>query len=290
MNGLDDSVFGQFAYCNAVAFFAAANQGIVAHKVHIPVLRRAKDGLPCPTVRDFSVVDQDQSDNVQTQYLATADGRMAQFSPTNQNRLHHSIVVANPSDNAMLTTFIDPALGCKPWQVPDLADNNHLVSALPLDELQASAEQGDPVALVPQTDPMVTIVHGNQTQLSLQKTNLYRSGVDQIPATALQQASGTDYCQNLLHVGLPRLMRDQHLTQSATSPDLNAASSLFTFLAMRFQATYTNLGCATLLNMTNPVKTKQNTNGTVIAATLTLATRQSSPVLCLADDNMPTII
>jgi hypothetical protein len=36
---------------------------------------KARDGLPCPTVRDFAVVDQDQSDNVNTHYLATADVR-----------------------------------------------------------------------------------------------------------------------------------------------------------------------------------------------------------------------
>src|SRR5579883_2101920 len=66
VNGLPGSVFGQFAYCNAPAFFADANQGIAAGKVQVPALQMAKDGKPCPTVRDFSVVDQDQSDNVQT--------------------------------------------------------------------------------------------------------------------------------------------------------------------------------------------------------------------------------
>jgi hypothetical protein len=33
VNGLGQSLFTQMAYCNAVAFFAAANQGIVAHRV-----------------------------------------------------------------------------------------------------------------------------------------------------------------------------------------------------------------------------------------------------------------
>jgi hypothetical protein len=287
VNGLGESVFGQFAYCNAVAFFAAANQGIVAHKIQIPALQTAKDGLPCPTVRAFSVVDQDQSDNVQTQYLATADGHIAQFSTANQNRLRNATIVGNPSDNALLTNFIDPALGCKPWQVPNLADNNQPVSALPLDELQASAEQGDPAALVPQTDPMVTIVHGNQTQFSLSKTNLYRRGVDQIPATTTQQASGTAYCQNLLNIGMRRLIYDQRLTQNAVSPDPNAANSLFTFLAMRFQTSYTNLNCAALLKIANPVKTKLNGNGTVIAATFTVETPQPRPISTPTDPHHP---
>jgi hypothetical protein len=84
VTGLGQSLFTQFSYCNAPAFFAAANQGVASGKVHIPALGMAKDGLPCPTTRDFSVVDQDQSDNVQTQYLATANGQTAQFSAANQ--------------------------------------------------------------------------------------------------------------------------------------------------------------------------------------------------------------
>lgn len=49
------SKFGQFAYCNAPTFFAnAAN-------VELPDLGVASDGQPCLTIRDFAVVDQDQS-------------------------------------------------------------------------------------------------------------------------------------------------------------------------------------------------------------------------------------
>ncbi len=59
VNGSNGTIFGQFAYCNAPAFFAAANQAIQAGKLTPPALGKAKDGLPCPTVRDFSVVDQD---------------------------------------------------------------------------------------------------------------------------------------------------------------------------------------------------------------------------------------
>jgi hypothetical protein len=61
---------GQFAHCNAPPFFATANQLIQAGKLNPPALGTANDGMTCPTVRDFSVVDQDQSDNVTTTYLA----------------------------------------------------------------------------------------------------------------------------------------------------------------------------------------------------------------------------
>ena len=152
VNGTQGSVFGQFAYCNATTFFSAARQGIAAGTVQVPALQMANDGQPCPTVRDFSVVDQDQSDNVQSKYL-TVNGQIAQFSAANQAQLAGATVIANPSDNGLLTNFIDPALGCQPWTAPNLADNNAPVSALPLDELMAAVDQQAPIARVPLTDP-----------------------------------------------------------------------------------------------------------------------------------------
>jgi hypothetical protein len=266
VNGLRQSVFGQFSYCNAPAFFAAVNQGIAQGKVKVPALATAKDGLPCPTTRDFSVVDQDQSDNVQTQYLATANGQTAQLTAASQAQLQNTTVLGNPSDNALLTAFIDPALGCQPWQAPNLADNNAPVSALPLDEIQAAMDQKAPIALVPLGDPM-TLVNNNP---SLAKTNLYRLGTDQTPAQNMQQASTTTYCQNLVNTGLPRIAMDRTITMNATSPDPAMANSLFTFLAMRFMQTYINLNCQNLLNKPNPVTVQTDGNGVVIAATITL--------------------
>ncbi|HXX79021.1 MAG TPA: hypothetical protein VEI53_11035 [Ktedonobacteraceae bacterium] len=263
VNGSPGSIFGQFSYCNARAFFAAVNRGIAAGKFQIPPLKTATDGQPCPTVRDFSVVDQDQSDNVQTQYLATANGQTAQFSSVNMGQLQGATTLGNPSDNRLLTNFIDPALGCKPWQAPDLANNNTPEPALPLDELQAAASQQAPIALVPLTDPM-TLNNNNQ---SLFKTNLYRRGVDQPPAANTQDASGTTYCQNLVQTGIPRLQLDQQFTANTGSPDAGAANNLFTFLAQRFQASYDILNCQQLLNMPNPVTTQTDGSGVVISAT-----------------------
>ncbi len=265
VNGLNQSIFGQFAYCNARAFFAAAQQGIAAGLVQVPALATAKDGMPCPTTRDFSVVDQDQSDNVQTQYLANGNGQTAQLTAANTTALGNGATpLGNPSDNALLTKFIDPALGCQPWQAPDLADNNNMVSALPLDEIQAAMDQQAPIALVPLTDPMTL----NNNNASLAKTNLYRRGADQTPAANAQQASGTTYCQNLLNTGLPRIQLDMPMTINATTPAADAANSLFTFLANRFMQSYTNLNCQNLLNKPNPVTVQMNGAGVVTSATI----------------------
>ena len=279
VNGLGKSLFTQYAYCNAVAFFAAVNQGIVAHRVQVPAPGTANDGQPCPTVRDFSVADQDQSDNVQTEYLTMANGQTAQFSAANQAQLQNATVLANPSDNRLLADFIDPTLGCHAWDAPDLADNGNMVPTLALDEIQASVYQKDPIGLVPLNDPMTTVAAGNNNNPSLSKTNLYRLGVDQVPAVNDQQASGITYCQNLLQTGMPRLVLDKPLTIKGQTPDAGMANTLFTFLAQRFQASYNNLNCQMLLNIPNPVTTQTDANGVVISATYNMQATSMPPGL-----------
>src|SRR5207248_361352 len=138
VNGTNGSIFGQFSYCNAPAFFQAANAAMAAGKINPnPAnagLGTGKDGLTCPSVRDFSVVDQDQSDNVTTTYMI--DG-------TQQ---------ANASDNRLLDVALDGALGCTPLMAPDLAHPGQMTTALPLNELQAAGQQAAPLALVPMGD------------------------------------------------------------------------------------------------------------------------------------------
>src|SRR6266705_5099353 len=102
VNGVNDSIFGQFSYCNATAFFQAANTAIQKGKLVPPPLGKAKDGLPCPTVRDFSIVDQDQSDNVTTIYLVTGNGQTAQMNAANASALQNTQVQHNGSDNRLL--------------------------------------------------------------------------------------------------------------------------------------------------------------------------------------------
>ncbi|MGZ4483605.1 MAG: hypothetical protein ACXVW8_04725 [Nocardioidaceae bacterium] len=235
VNGLGGSKFGQFAYCNAPAFFTAANRAIRAGRLTVPALGTAKDGMPCPTVRDFSLVDQDQSDNVTSTYLATADGRTAQNSAANAAGLAGATKLTNGSDNRLLDAFVDPALGCQPFTAPDLTDNGQATPSLALNELQAAAHQAAPAALIPPNDPMAMV--GGQP--STRKANLYRAGVDQPALTAGE--TGQAYCSNLSTIGQQRLTKDQNLFSQAPSPD--AAMNLFDFLTQRLQGSFQMLGC-----------------------------------------------
>lgn len=271
VNGVNGSIFGQFAYCNARAFFRAANQAIQAGLLKPPALGMANDGQPCPSVRDFGVVDQDQSDNVLTTYLVMANGQTAQMTAANAAALQNTQTQTNASDNRLLAVFLDGALGCAPMMAPDLADPGHMVPALPLDELQAAAQQAAaqqaaPVALVPAGDPMVL----NNNQPDLNKTNAYRKGVDQMPAQGLNGASTTTYCNNLLAIGPTRMQLDAQFTKGRPSPDPAVANSLFNFLAQRFVTSFgaNGLNCTGLLNKPDPVTVIQDGNGVTVNAVI----------------------
>ena len=231
VNGFFRNPFGQVAYCGAPAFFAAARNAIAAGLLQIPPLGTGMDGQPCPTTRDFSVVDQDQSDNVDTSYLAFPDGRTAQV--TGGPIPNGAMVINNGSDNRLLDTFIDPALGCTPFTAPDLTAGGQLTSTGTLNELQATLQQA-PVALVPPNDPMVLV----NNQKSIAKTNLYRLGVGQ-PFTNVD--TSFDYCTNLAQIAPARQAQDQQFFVGKLSPTMGM--DLAAFLKDRLQMSLTNLQC-----------------------------------------------
>ena len=273
VDGLGTSAFGQVAYCNAPAFFSAANRLIQAKMITPPALGVGNDGMPCPTVRDFSVVDQDQSDNVTTTYILTQDGKLAQDTAANAAQFPSSSVLKNASDNRLVAVALDSALGCTPWKAPDLANPGYMVPAQPLDELQAAMYQAAPVALVPSGDPM-TLVNGRPNLL---KQNLYRRGVDQPWVRSVAQATAENraYCQNVMTIAPERIQLDKMWTESAASPDPGVANSLYTFLAARLSVTIgpDELNCTGLLKQADPVQLTIS-DGVVVDATFTTPTQQ----------------
>ena len=272
VNGLNGSVFTQYAYCNAPAFFTAVNAGIKAGMVTVPNPGTATDGQACMTTRNFALIDQDQSDNVTSQYLATANGQIAQNNAANLASMPNAAVLSNPSDNGLLDNFIDPALGCKPWTMPNLGDNGAPGTSLALDEIQANAFPTNPSALVPLNDPMTLDGNGN---FSTQKTNLYRQGVDQpnLPTGESPQ----QYCSDMDRIQGTRLQQDVNLLIGGPSPDPGAASNLFNFVAMRLQQSFGNLNCQNF-HLTNPVSTLgTDANGVVDAVVFAQTVKPTTP-------------
>jgi hypothetical protein len=258
--------FGQEAWCNTAAFFAAAHDAIADGRLRVPALGTSPaDHLPCPSVRSFRLVDQDQSDNVTTRYVKLANGQFA--SDTAANRaLPGATIFGNPSDNRLLDVFVDAALACTPWLVPDMQDAGHLVPSLPTNELQARAHQAAPLALVPLGDPF-TFSPAITGTPNLARVNTYRRNVDQPQADGNDDASTTTYCGLLrtIHTN-DMLIRDKSFLLGINSPLPDVANNLFTFMAQRYVASYQILGCAALLGKPVNVTLTTNAAGVVIDA------------------------
>ncbi|KAH0833826.1 hypothetical protein J3R83DRAFT_10990 [Lanmaoa asiatica] len=280
VNGQGNSVFGQFAYCNGQAWFNAAKTAVSQGLINLPAPGTGSGGQACPTTHDF----RDQSDNVVTTYLLIGGNTLAQNTPANNKANPNAQVLSNASDNALITQFIDPALGCAPYQSPCTTCLTGQSSALATDELVANffPPAGVP-ALVPLNDPMVLV----NEQQSLQKVNLYRDGTGQ-PQADNNNASALTYCQQFTQSGI-FINNNQQLFTNAGSPAANVANNLFNFLAMRFSTAFgpapgvcsplvhvfpasliqsVGLGCTGLLNVANPVTLTMDGNGVVTAATI----------------------
>jgi hypothetical protein len=268
VNGLpNNNLFTQFSYCNAPAFFKAANRAIREGRLQVPRRGFASDGSHCPTVRDFYVVDQDQSDNLPVTYLISASGLIAQNTTANVSALPGATILGNPSDNGLLNRFLDPAMSCTPWKVSDLADPGQVVPGLALNELQSRAYQQRPIALIPAGDPMALNTDGS---ISLAKVNAYRRGVNQHEIQYIEEADTARYCRRMLAAAPIRLLRNQAVLTAAPTPVPTAANSLFTFMAQRFVASFNILDCGGLLNVPDPVSFTQDGNGVAISATIDL--------------------
>jgi hypothetical protein len=266
VSGLAGSIFGQVSFCNGVAFFAAVNKDIAAGLTTIPAVATATKAprVTCPTTRNFTMIDQDQSDNVTTQYLLNGNGQTAQDNAVNTAALAGATTINNGSDNALLNGFLDPTLGCTPFTEPDLTNAGTPGTSQALDELFAARNQTAPIALVPENDPM-TLING---AFSPQKTNRYRISVDQPVITRAQTAdTPAAYCENMVNVQSLFLQNNQARLATGPSPVPAVGSNLFTFMANRLNMSFTNLNCQSF-GLANPVTVTLDGNGAAIAATI----------------------
>jgi hypothetical protein len=267
VNGLPGSPFGQVSFLNGTAFFRAARTAEQQGLLTVPATgTSAATGQACPTTRSFTMIDQDQSDNVTTQYLLNGNGQTAQSNAANAAALAGATVLSNGSDNALLDGFLDPTLGCKPFTAPDLSNGAQPGTSQALDELSAAANQKSPIAAVPVNDPM-TLVGG---AFSTQKTNLYRSNVGQPPLTMTANQDAATYCQEMVNIQTPFLAKNQATLQNGKTPVPAVGNNLLTFMANRLNMSFTNLNCQNF-GLKNPVQVTLDGNGAAVAATFNTA-------------------
>jgi hypothetical protein len=276
VNGQAGTDFGQVSFCNGANFFNQALALMRQGKVKVPAVGTSNKivasggklgtGKTCPTVRNFDMVDQDQSDNVTSTYLLNpATGQTAQDTTANAGNLANATPLTNGSDNALIAAFLDPTLGCTPFMAPDLANNNQPTTSQALDELSAAKNTPAIVALVPENDEMALDGQGN---MDLAKTNMYRAEVGQpaVSAANNKTSSPAMYCQNMINIQTPFLQANQALLATGQTPVPGTGNNLLTFMANRLNMSFTNLGCQNF-GLTNPVTVTLDGNGVAVAAT-----------------------
>ncbi len=276
VNGEPGSVFGQVSFCNGVNFFNTAHRLEAEGKLVVPSEGTSNEivasggtlgtGQDCPVTHNFDMIDQDPSDNVTTEYLLNpATGQTAQDTTANAGNIAGSTLLLNGSDNTLLDLFMDPVLGCTPFEAPNLANNDQPTSSQALDELLAEKNEPSIPALVPENDEMVL---NNDGQFDAAKTNLYREQLGQTPINASnnQFDSPAEYCQNMINIQTPFLAANQTLLATGQPPVTGVGDNLLTFLANRLSMSFTDLGCQNF-GLTNPVTVTLNGQGVAVAAT-----------------------
>ena len=276
VNGTPGSVFGQVSFCNGINFFNAAHRLEAEGKLVVPSEGTSGKivasggalgtGQDCPVTHNFDMIDQDPSDNVTTEYLLNpATGQTAQDTTSNAGNIAGSTLLLNGSDNTLLDLFLDPVLGCTPFEAPDLANNDQPTSSQALDELLAEKNEPHFEALVPENDEMVL---NGQGQFDAAKTDLYRIELGQTPIDAANNrfSSPAMYCQNMVNIQTPFLAANQTLLATGQAPVTGVGDNLLTFMANRLSMSFTNLACQNF-GLTNPVTVTLNGAGVAVAAT-----------------------
>ena len=275
VNGLNGSIFGQVSFCNGTSFFRTAQRLEAAGTLVVPATGTSTKvpGLACPTTRSFTMIDQDQSDNVTSIYLLNGNGQTAQFNAANAAALPAATKLVNGSDNALISFFLDPTLGCTAFTAPDLSQGGTPSTSQALNELSAAKNQLAPIALVPENDEMVLV----NNAFNAQKTNLYRSNIGQAPISNANNLadSPANYCQNMVNIQTPFLNSNQALLATDTSPVPAVGTNLLTFLANRLNMSFTNLNCQNF-GLKNPVTVTLNGNAVATAATFNVTQQQAT--------------
>jgi hypothetical protein len=279
VSGQAGSAFGQTSFCNGVTFFNAVKKAERAGLLKVPspgtsnaIVASGGDlgtGRSCPVISNFEVAGLAPGESVTTTYLLNPlTGQTAQDNETYQSYIAGATLLHGNSANAVLDQYIDPILGCTPFEAPDLSHANVPAFSEALDEIAAGAYQPKTAALVPENDKVV--MDGGKSDPA--KTDLYREELGQAPvgAAASTSSSPAMYCQNLVDIQTPFLTANQKLLATGQSPVTATADSLLTFLANDLSASFTSLGCQRF-HLTNPVTLKRNSAGAAVAATFDIA-------------------
>jgi hypothetical protein len=276
VSGQAGSIFGQASFCNGINFFDAVRRDEREGLLKVPSPGTSDKIIPsggdvgtgqlCPVTRNFEVADQNPGGNVTTAYLLDPiTGQTMQDTTQNENNTAGGTLLLSRDDNTVLDLFLDPVLGCTPFQAPDLANNDVPTSSAALDEILSGAYQPKIAALVPENDTMVLTA---DDEFDAAKTDVYRAELGQAPVSDQNNKSSDPqmYCQNIVDIQTPFLAANRTLLASGQSPVTAVGDNLLTFMANELNMSFTNLACQHF-HLANPVTVSRNGAGVAVAAT-----------------------
>jgi hypothetical protein len=285
VNGTGGSVFGPVSFCNGTSFFEAVAKAERAGRLAVPspgvsdkITPSGGDlgtGNACPVTRNFEVADQSSANTVTTEYLLNPlTGQTAQDTTSNAGNIAGATLLMPRSDNTLVDQFLDPVLGCAPFQAPDLANNDQPAGSQALDEILAGAHPPKIAALVPEN---AGVVRGGDGTFDAARTDQYRAELGQPPVSAgSDKTSGPEmYCQNLVDIQTPFLAANQKLLATGQSPVTALGHNLLTFMASELNTSFRILGCQHF-GLTDPVTVVRNHAGLATAATFNTARQKAS--------------
>ncbi len=280
VNGQAGSIFGPESFCNGISFFNAVKKDEREGLLKVPSPGASDKIIPsggglgagqvCPVTRNFEVADQFAANDVTTKYLLNPlTGQTAQDTTSNAGNIAGATLLFSRGDNTLLDQFLDPVLGCTPFQAPDLANNDQPASSQALDEILAGAYQPKIAALVPESDKVV--LNGDD-EYDAAKTDLYREELGQAPISSQTNKTSDpeSYCQNLADIQTPFLAANQKLLAAGQSPVTAVGDNLLTFMANELNMSFANLGCQHF-HLRNPVTVGRNRAGVAVAVTFNVS-------------------
>jgi hypothetical protein len=276
VNGQAGPTFGQVSFCNGINFFDAVRKDEREGLLKVPspgtsdkIIPSGGDkgtGQECPVTRNFEVAGQDSSDNVTAEYLLNPlTGQTAQETTSNAGNMAGPTLLHSGADNTMLDRFLDPVLGCTPFQAPELDNNDVPASSPALDEILSGAYQPMITALVPES---AEIVLNGDGEFDAAKTDMYRAELGQAPISNQNDKTSDPqmYCQNIVDIQTPFLAANRTLLGTGQSPVTAVGDNLLAFMADELNKTFTSLACQNF-GLTNPVTVTRNGMGAAVAAT-----------------------
>jgi hypothetical protein len=201
-------------------------------------------------------------------------GQTAQDTTSNAGNIPGATLLVSRGDDTLLDLFLDPVLGCTPFQAPDLANNNVPTTSLALDEIAAGAYQPKVAALVPENDAVVLSGDG---EFDPAKANAYRAELGEAPiGSQTNKTSDPEaYCQNLVDIQTPFLVANQMLLVTGQSPVTAVGDDLLAFMANRLNTSFTSLACQRF-GLTDPVRVIKNGAGAAVAASFDTAVQTAT--------------